>query len=491
MRFALVNDELVPEPLAEQQSTLRPISQIPHWNTPAYNPHFSYSPELQHILAGKQLLLEELSFSTNLLHEHYQNGCIFYRKGIENDRCERCGNSSSFGQFPCARCKQDCRYCRRCLMMGRVSECTPLVSWSGPIPAAQTPPVMTWSGTLSPPQQDASQRVIESMTKREELLVWAVCGAGKTEVLFPGIEAALKQNLRVCLASPRTDVIIELKPRLQAAFSQTDVIALYGGSPDRSKTAPLVLSTTHQLLRYYKNFDLIILDEVDAFPYTTEPMLHYAVKQARKDDSALVYLTATPSLLWQKEVERGKRNAVMIPARYHRHAIPVPTFQWCDNWRKALKKKRLVSVLVKWLQQRVNEQKQVFLFLPQISLMETVVTCIKTFCSSVEGVHSEDPNRKEKVARFRKGEILILVTTTILERGVTVPNIDVAVLGAEDGIFTESALVQIGGRVGRSASFPRGTITFFHYGKTLEMKRAVHHIKAMNKLAKGRGLIDD
>ncbi len=76
-------------------------------------------------------------------------------------------------------------------------------------------------------------------------------------------------------------------------------------------------------------------------------------------------------------------------------------------------------------------------------------------------MHAEDPKRKEKVLAFRRGQIPILVTTTILERGVTVPNIDVAVLGAEQPIFTESALVQIAGRVGRSAQYPTGDVRFF------------------------------
>ncbi|MFK4997169.1 hypothetical protein ACI2OX_04930 [Bacillus sp. N9] len=56
----------------------------------------------------------------------------------------------------------------------------------------------------------------------------------------------------------------------------------------------------------------------------------------------------------------------------------------------------------------------------------------------------------------------------MLERGVTFPNIDVAVIGAEDDIFTEAALVQISGRVGRSSEFPNGTITFFIMGERVQ-----------------------
>ncbi len=91
---------------------------------------------------------------------------------------------------------------------------------------------------------------------------------------------------------------------------------------------------------------------------------------------------------------------------------------------------------------------------------------------------------------MRNKEIPLLLTTTILERGVTIANLDVAVLGAEDRIFTESALVQIAGRVGRSSQYSTGNITFFHYGKTEAMVKAKRQMIQMNKEAKEKGLID-
>ena len=98
--------------------------------------------------------------------------------------------------------------------------------------------------------------------------------------------------------------------------------------------------------------------------------------------------------------------------------------------------------------------------------MEKLLPLLQNIHPKIEAVYSEDPQRKEKVLAMRQKEIPILLTTTILERGVTFPKLDVAVFGAEDRIFTESALVQIAGRVGRSSDYPSGDITFFHYGKT-------------------------
>ena len=92
--------------------------------------------------------------------------------------------------------------------------------------------------------------------------------------------------------------------------------------------------------------------------------------------------------------------------------------------------------------------------------------------------------------KLRHGEIQGLLTTTILERGVTIPKVNVAVVGAEEEIFTESALVQIAGRVGRSKEHPHGDCVFFHYGKTNAMLEAIQQIKQMNKEASKRGLLD-
>jgi len=96
-------------------------------------------------------------------------------------------------------------------------------------------------------------------------------------------------------------------------------------------------------------------------------------------------------------------------------------------------------------------------------------------------VHAEDPERKEKVWMLRKNEVQGLLTTTILERGITISNVQVAVIGAESPIFTASALIQIAGRVGRNIQFPDGDVLFFHHGITTEMDEARAKILSYNK----------
>lgn len=90
---------------------------------------------------------------------------------------------------------------------------------------------------------------------------------------------------------------------------------------------------------------------------------------------------------------------------------------------------------------------------------------------------------------MRDEKLEFLITTTILERGVTFKNIDVLVIGANDPIYTESALVQIAGRVGRSPDYPTGEVIYYHDGLTRDIKRAIKQIQRMNRIAKSKGLI--
>lgn len=485
-------NELIPV-LAPRPDLMR-ITDLPLQTPHPLDTNFCYSKILQATLEGKKLLFEEISISLEEIQEHYLKGYCAYHPGIRRNSnkliCARCGNKRQelFASYQCARCKRACAYCRNCVMMGRISECSPLISWTGPATVI-TPCTLEWQGSLSPGQQHASSKIVEAVERNSEILVWAVCGAGKTEVLFKGIEKALSTQKRVCIATPRTDVVLELTPRLQRAFPTINVIPLYGDSGNKLKHSSLFISTTHQLYRFEQAFDLIILDEMDAFPYSADETLQHAINKARKSKSTLVYLTATPNKSWQRKCKHKKIAYVKIPARYHRHPLPVPRFIWCGNWEKLLNQGKLPQRLLVWLKERLSKGKQILLFLPKIAQLEKAKTILGQLDSKVESVFAADPHRIDKVKKMRNKEINLLITTTILERGVTFPNIDVAVLGAENDVFTDSALIQIAGRAGRSSEHPDGDVVFFHHGKTWSMVEAKNQIENSNKEAAQTGML--
>ncbi|CAM3209125.1 DEAD/DEAH box helicase [Sporolactobacillus spathodeae] len=466
---------------------------------------FSPNPDIQQFLFGKEYRLEDLPFSKAIVREHIAHGFIKVKPGIEPVRCgvftrfitqkkwhcNRCGNEDPRAFARCRMKGCDCVYCRHCLNMGGVIRSYgQLASWAGPEPAARIQPwghdakLCAWQGSLSAQQRSASEKLDQALTAGRSFLIWAVAGAGKTELLFPAIEHALLAGKRVALATPRTDVVKELLPRFRAAFPPVPISALYGGSEEKVPGAPLVLATTHQLIHFVAYFDLIFIDEVDAFPFHTDPMLPFAVEKSTRSNAPIAYLTATPPNNLCTAFARGKIDGVRIPGRYHGFPLPTPEFRWIGNWRTALHKQFLPHAFKKWVAEKMRAKVQLFLFVPSLAIVHALTELLqREGFGRVAGVHSEDPDRHAKVAYFRQGKLDILVTTTILERGVTVPGVEVGVFGADDSIFDERALVQIAGRVGRSANQPSGDVLFFHNGRTLQMLKARQHIEMMNQEA--------
>lgn len=398
--------------------------------------------------------------------------------------CRRCLNDQpyKFVSFPCAKCQKICHYCRHCITMGRMCSCDELILWKGPkTPKPRSQVQFAWTGNLTSHQKKAADELAQSIAQNRNHLLEAVCGAGKTEILFAAIYNSLKAGKRVCVATPRTDVVLELYPRFQQVFQKITIHALYGGAENNAEFAQLVLATTHQLYRFENAFDVMIVDEADAFPYTYDEALQRAVMKAKKADAPIAFVTATPSNKLLIQQKRENWGYSFIARRYHGHALPVPRFESLWNYEKAFQKNKIPLKLKAWLEQRLRQNESFLIFFPTIELMEQASPLFREIESTIESVHSEDPNRKEKVLQLRNEHRKGLLTTTILERGITIKNVQVAVVGADNPVFTSSALIQISGRVGRNVQYPTGDIVFFHHGITLEMDLARNKILEMNR----------
>ncbi|MEW9702587.1 DEAD/DEAH box helicase [Paenibacillus sp. SI8] len=451
--------------------------------------------------------------------------------------CKRCGSGTErMFWSACLHCGHACPYCEECLTMGRVRMCSLLVvGRSGDtsisdrgygdevgdgiheVESDLQTYIEPWG--LSEAQERASMEGLRFIIRPEvggggkrggrkeggirkqpdprRFLIWAVTGAGKTEMIFPFIHLTIARGGRVLIATPRKDVVLELQPRIERAFADYSVVTLYGGSEQRWEQGQITIATTHQLLRFQEAFDLVIIDEIDAFPYHNNPMLGYAAAKVCKPSGTNILLSATPSRAIRKAAERGRLPHVRVPVRFHKHPLPVPQLISVPTLRKSLKVQTLPQSLLSRFKVSVERGAQVFVFVPNIQLVEPTVALLRCklrmdkqqAAVRIEGTSSKDLSRTEKVQLFRNREIRVLVTTTILERGVTVPQSDVFIMDADSKIFDEAALVQMAGRAGRSKDDPAGKVYLAAAEITLSQKEAVRQIRTMNRIARKHGFL--
>jgi len=119
-----------------------------------------------------------------------------------------------------------------------------------------------------------------------------------------------------------------------------------------------------------------------------------------------------------------------LPRRFHGNPLIIPQKVWLSDLNKDLKKAKLPAKLVKYLRKQRKTKFPLLIFASEIKKGQEIKQVLQKYFpeENVGFVASTTENRLKIVQDFRDKKISILVTTTILERGVTFPCVDVIVL---------------------------------------------------------------
>ena len=308
---------------------------------------------------------------------------------------------------------------------------------------------------LSEKQKEISKELINSFEDGVDTLVYAACGSGKTEIVLEVIRHCLEHQKVVGISIPRRQVVLELQKRLGEYFQNIEVIAVCEGYTD-VLSGDLIICTTHQLFRYHNTFDLLIVDEPDAFPFANNPLLQKLMRNSVR--GSLIYLTATPS------EDMKLLKTLTLFKRYHGYDLLVPDVVIAPK-----------VILYFRLYQFIPKDSQLMLFVPSIRTAERLSKLMRTPC-----IHSKTINKEEVLAEFSEKKFKILICTTIMERGITIEGVNICVLFADHVVYSKASLIQIAGRVGRLASSPTGDGLFLCQRKSRKVDECISELKMMN-----------
>ena len=181
--------------------------------------------------------------------------------------------------------------------------------WAGEPPTFSKAHTIAWEGILTPRQQKASDELTASNEQQKSHLIHAVCGAGKTEILFEPIHKLLTEGKRICIAAPRVDVILELEPRFRAAFpshNNRSIIRRCGTElrMPHNSSSPQPINCTDSVT---PSMSFLSMKQTHFLIQQTK---HYerAVKKAAKQEAPIHSVTATPSKKLIAEIKRTGAN---------------------------------------------------------------------------------------------------------------------------------------------------------------------------------------
>ena len=306
---------------------------------------------------------------------------------------------------------------------------------------------------LTKDQGDSIKAIKEDMEKpcpMDRLLCGDV-GFGKTEVSFRAAFKAILSGKQVALLCPTTLLARQHFELAQERFSPFDVkIALFSRLvPEKTQKEYLkdikegkihLIIGTHRLLSkdmQFKDLGLLIVDEEQRFGVEQKERL-----KELKTNIDVLTLSATPiprtlqiSLLGVRSMSKIDTPPV--------DRMPIQTYVTPFD----------MGIAKELIERELGRQGQVFFLHNNVSTLYVRAHKLQEMLPNVRiGVAHGKMNRddiEDVMMKFYKGEIDVLVCTSIVENGIDVPNANMIIVEDSEN-YGLSQLYQIKGRVGRS-----------------------------------------
>ncbi|MCH4170530.1 MAG: ATP-dependent DNA helicase RecG [Lactobacillus sp.] len=313
-------------------------------------------------------------------------------------------------------------------------------------------------------QKQAVNDIAKDMKSPHQMnrLLQGDVGSGKTVVAAIAMFSAITAGYQTALMVPTEILATQHFEKLRALFATMDVktALLTGSTPTKARTQILaelrtgkinVLIGTHALIQdpvNFKNLGFVVIDEQHRFGVDQR-------KKLREKGIApdVLMMTATPIPRTLAITTYGEMDVSSIK-EMPQGRLPVKT-----SWVKNKQSERVKTFLAGQL----ANQNQAFVISPLIEESETMdlknaQALYETYVTEFEPqykvalLHGQMNNADKNaiMAAFSQNEIQILVSTTVVEVGVDVPNATVMIIYDADR-FGLSQLHQLRGRVGRGA----------------------------------------
>jgi transcription-repair coupling factor (superfamily II helicase) len=282
-------------------------------------------------------------------------------------------------------------------------------------------------------------------------LVCGDVGFGKTEVAVRACFKAVMGGKQVAFLAPTTILAEQHFENFQERFSQFPVrIAMLSRFVERSRVKKILeevkkggidlLVGTHRIIQDdvgFKDLGLLVIDEEQRFGVKDKDRL----KELKNNVDCLT-LSATPiPRTLHMSLTKIRDMSLLATPPQNRHPIETIIEEYNED--------RLAAAI----RREVERGGQIFFLHNRVETLDETRIKVEHLVPEmlVETAHGRmGPQELEDVMhRFIHGGFQILVSTTIIENGIDIPNVNTIIIDRAD-IYGVSQLYQLRGRVGRS-----------------------------------------
>ncbi|MDK2981448.1 MAG: hypothetical protein PWQ55_1795 [Chloroflexota bacterium] len=334
--------------------------------------------------------------------------------------------------------------------------------------------------TETPDQAKAIDEVKRDMERARPMdrLLCGDVGYGKTEVALRAAFKAVMDGRQVAMLVPTTvlaqqhfesfrtrlapfPVKVEMLSRFRTPSEQAQILLdLEAGEVD-------IIIGTHRLLQddvLFKDLGLLIIDEEQRFGVT-----HKEYFKKMRTEIDVLTLTATPIPRTLYMALSGIRDISIINTPPS-DRLPIQTH--IGGYDPQLVRNAIIR--------EIDRGGQVFFVHNRVQTIAGMANHLRNLVPEARlGIAHGQMNEHELadvMHKFTSGEVDVLVSTSIIESGLDIPNANTLIVDRGD-TFGLSQLYQLRGRVGRGAS--RAYAYFFHHRKKLPTPEGLERLETL------------
>jgi len=287
--------------------------------------------------------------------------------------------------------------------------------------------------------------------KPMDRLICGDVGYGKTEIAMRACFKAATSGKQVAFLAPTTILAEQhfenFKERFENFPVNMSMLSRLVEKKEQRKTLAAIhegrvdlVVGTHRLLQKdveFKNLGLLVVDEEQRFGVKDKERL----KEMKASVDCLT-LTATPiPRTLHMSLLKIRDMSVLNTPPFNRQAIETVVEEFNPE------------IVAEAIRKEVSRGGQVFYLHNRIESLDEIQAFLSTLLPEilVETAHGQmDPDELEDIMhRFIHGGFHVLVSTTIIENGIDIPNVNTIIIDRAD-MYGISQLYQLRGRVGRS-----------------------------------------
>ena len=338
--------------------------------------------------------------------------------------------------------------------------------------------------TMTLPYKETYENVLSFVkSKKDNAILWSVPYSYDDYVLAGGIESIIKNGGKILYVTS-TEKSVETMNALKNIIKGARIVEDSSGIKS-IKDIDIYICSYKFYPCFYKAFDLVIVNLMDSFMEKPLNNVDFLCRKAVKEKGKIITITPGPELA---RIKFLKNYPEIIPLALSKSKNPIPEPMFVKSRFISGNDPFIPPIVTDMIKWSIGEGIGVMIFTTDNEKAEKLHYYLVSN-ENIENSNIDISSVHDKTAllRFKKKEVMVIVTTDTCDAKYPIENVNVIVMNSDSSCYSINSLIYISALASYHKNKKLGEAVFVSSSETEIMNLAKDRIREINKIAWEKG----